>query len=147
MKLPLISPLCGQQAAEAALNGSSARKAPRGEAFNIGDFLNFKRFVIVRYETGDARPPKGRLEIRQKFQYILSRHFVPLSPQGKARIMLLFQRNNVVVYGLTAEMEIYVAIGIFFADLRGKRGGIFFRNAFAVVQRNHLVRILFHFVE
>jgi len=109
----------------AAPHQSALRTAsPQGEAFNIGDFLNFKRFVIVRYETGDARPPKGRLEI-----------------------MLLFQRNNVVVYGLTAEMEIYVAIGIFFADLRGKRGGIFFRNAFAVVQRNHLVRILFHFVE
>ena len=29
---PLITALCAEQAAEAALNGSSARKAPQGEA-------------------------------------------------------------------------------------------------------------------
>ena len=71
---------------ETAPHQSALRTAsPQGEAFNIGDFLNFKRFVIVRYETGDARPPKGRLDIRQKFQYILSRHFVPLSPKGESK--------------------------------------------------------------
>ena len=32
MEQPLITLLCKEQAAEAALNGSSARKAPRGEA-------------------------------------------------------------------------------------------------------------------
>ena len=36
MKLPLITALCAEQAAEAALNGSSARKAPEGEAKNNG---------------------------------------------------------------------------------------------------------------
>ena len=30
--------------------------SPQGEAFNIGDSLNFKQFVTVRYKTGDARP-------------------------------------------------------------------------------------------
>ena len=32
MEQPLITLLCKEQAAEAALNGSSARKAPQGEA-------------------------------------------------------------------------------------------------------------------
>ena len=57
---------------ETAPHQSALRTAsPQGEAFNIGDFLNFKRFVIVRYETGDARPPKGRLDIRHYSKEIM----------------------------------------------------------------------------
>ena len=53
---------------------------PQGEAFIIGINFNFKRFVAVRYETGDARPPGGRLYQRQ-----LENKLRPSSPPLRGR--------------------------------------------------------------
>ena len=71
-RLPLITSLCEEQAAEAAVSGSSARKAPQGEATERltilcrqreacikGNESHFHRFVTVRCETGEACP-KGK---------------------------------------------------------------------------------------
>jgi len=41
VRLPLITLLCKEQAAEAALNGSSARKAPQGEALERGNIKTY----------------------------------------------------------------------------------------------------------
>ena len=38
--------------------------SPRGEGLEQGIDLDFKQVVTIRYKTGDARPPGGRLGTR-----------------------------------------------------------------------------------
>ena len=59
MEQPLITLLCKEQAAEAALNGSSARKAPRGEAAKRQTIFaeeNFVSKILCRQGEDMQRP-------------------------------------------------------------------------------------------
>ena len=53
---PLISRFQRQQAAEAALNGSSARKAPQGEAYEIGWPFLPKKILQAKFSAGKGKP-------------------------------------------------------------------------------------------
>ena len=57
-QLPLISPLCGQL-------------PPKGKPLKEALIYNFKRFVAVRYETGNARP-RGEGYIKGNYSNILT---------------------------------------------------------------------------
>ena len=60
--------------------------APQGEAYDKGRNFKFMRFATIRYKTGEARPPKGRLYQSQKIEIDLYRLLTQtLSPKGKAR--------------------------------------------------------------
>ena len=69
MEQPLITLLCKEQAAEAALNGSSARKAPQGEAAKRG--LSIKRFFDEKMPDCCSAAPHQSLS-------------ATASPQGEA---------------------------------------------------------------
>ena len=58
-RLPLITSLCEEQAAEAAVSGSSARKAPEGKPWNKAD-----NFCLIVRKHDEAR---GSHEVAEHF--------------------------------------------------------------------------------
>ena len=57
--------------------------------------------------------------------------------------VLLFQRNHIIIYWLTTEMEVHVAVGILFGNFVCERFGFLFLYAFAVIEGNHFVLVVF----
>ena len=59
----------------------------------------------------------------------------------------LFQGKQVIIYGLPAVVEVYVAIGTGFLHLFGERGGVRFIDPLAVIERDDLMGIIFQLIQ
>ena len=82
MEQPLITLLCKEQAAEAALNGSSARKAPQGEALTQGKASHFCRRKFCEQNFMQAR---GSREAADNFCLIVRKHDEARGSLGKRK--------------------------------------------------------------
>ena len=70
-----------------------------------------------------------------------------MKKERRALFSCLFERQQIVVHGLPAVVEIHVAVGEGFLHLFGKRGGVRFVDPLSVIEGDDLVRVVFQLIE